>query len=166
MSSIDLEQAVRAALTRRLQLSRVPEVPGWDAEAVAAILTAAGNAVIADQIEDAMRAQVCVDLASDGRVLVTSQARPGGVISFQPQAWAGFLAAVKAGEYDEHITDLRQPGADEAGLSERPYDVTLPSGPVVTEKPDLRQDSRQPAEAPARPRRPAARRGAKNASGT
>lgn len=39
----DLETAVRAALNRRLRLSRLPDVPAWNDEAVEAIMAAAGH---------------------------------------------------------------------------------------------------------------------------
>ena len=53
----DLESAVRAVIARRLQLARVPGDQRLDDEAVAAIMQAAGDAVITDGLAAAVADQ-------------------------------------------------------------------------------------------------------------
>jgi hypothetical protein len=99
----DLEAKVRQALTRRLRYGRVPEAPAWDDECVAAIMGAVAESE-----------EMCVTLAllEDGTVEVASERRPGSGLSFTPAEWAVLAGAVKAGEYDDYVTEPLAPAIE------------------------------------------------------
>lgn len=100
-SAPGLERAVRAALRRRLQLSRAEDHERWDDECVAAILRAVETADTSFTL--------LVQLAEDGAVTISDWTFPesGTGLSVPARDWAAFVAAVKAVEYDEMVSAWR-----------------------------------------------------------
>lgn len=110
VTSTDLEAGIRAAIARRLQLARVPAVPAWDDEAVAAVLRTLAPAIeIMDALDTAERGKT-VDLGS-----FAQHAGPGEdelralasemLASFRPgsNGWSARVKAEQAEQWRERL---------------------------------------------------------------
>lgn len=148
----DLERAVRSALRRRLQLSRIEEHERWDDECAQAILRAAEAANPSFTL--------IVKLADDGTVTVGPWTFPeaGTGLELPAREWAAFVAAVKAGAYDETVTVPARAAEGAGGGRAAPVahgaSPEAPQAAPATSGPD--EDAGQPrAQRPARqqPRR-------------